>query len=84
MHGKTLGVTVLEFWQWSGPNLMDNTMRGLLAESIVAKGLGASTECIRDSWSLYDFGTPGGFEIQVKSSSYIQNWAQEVPSKMAN
>lgn len=80
---KMLGVTMLDFWQWSGSNLMENTMRGVLAEFIVAQGIGASTEGIRESWASYDLHAKDGSKIEVKSSSYIQSWAQKGLSKIS-
>ena len=65
-----------DFWQWALSDLVNNTTRGVLAEYIVARALGVSTVEVRDAWAAYDLVTPGKIKIEVKSSSYVQSWAQ--------
>ena len=36
------GASLLDFWQWSGSDLLDNTARGVVAECVAAKALGIS------------------------------------------
>lgn len=66
-----------EFWRWSSSNLLDNTLRGLVAEYLV----GLATQCVdgrhRTEWDAYDLVTTDGTTIEVKSSAYLQSWAQE-------
>ena len=57
--------------------LVDNTIRGVLAEFIVARAVGAATVGTRDPWATFDLETPEGVKIEVKSSSYLQSWAQD-------
>lgn len=57
--------------------LVDNTTRGVLAEFIVARAVGAPTVGARDPWATFDLETPEGVKIEVKSSSYVQSWAQD-------
>ena len=57
--------------------LVDNTIRGVLAEFIVARAVGAPTVGTRDPWATFDLETPEGIKIEVKSSSYLQSWAQD-------
>ena len=38
--GVSVGLTLLDFWQWQGSRLLDNALRGLLAEFYVTKALG--------------------------------------------
>ena len=68
--------SLLEFWQWSTSDLMNNTTRGILAEFIVARSLGIA-ENIRSPWDAYDLLLPNGIKIEVKSSAYIQSWYQK-------
>jgi hypothetical protein len=37
LNGQPLGITLREFWQWSSSDLVDNTLRGILAEYISAE-----------------------------------------------
>ncbi|MDE2706087.1 MAG: hypothetical protein OXI35_13540 [Gemmatimonadota bacterium] len=72
--------TVLNFWQWSASNLIDNTQRGALAEYIVALAIGSVDDTRRPEWASYDIKTPADIKVEVKSSAYIQNWAQKKAS----
>lgn len=74
---------LLEFWQWSMSGLVDNTTRGILAEFIVARAVGASTVEARDPWAAFDLETSEGVKIEVKSSSYVQSWAQSSLSRIS-
>jgi hypothetical protein len=67
---------LLDFWQWSMSDLVNNTKRGILAEYIVAKALGISTAGVRREWIAYDLEMQNGTRIEVKSAAYIQSWAQ--------
>lgn len=77
---RELGFNLLDFWQWIASDLVSNTTRGILAEFLVAKALGIGTDGIRDEWGACDLEHPSGIRIQVKSSAYIQSWAQKGPS----
>ena len=57
-------------------DLVSNTTRGVLAEFIVARAVGASTDGARDPWATFDLVTPEKIKVEVKSSSYVQSWAQ--------
>ena len=70
---------LLDFWRWSASNLLDNTMRGMLAEYLVAVAVGAR-EKFRLEWSAWDLTLHNGTRIEVKSASYVQNWTQKKPS----
>lgn len=79
-HNNTnnLDFGLLEFWQWSSSNLVNNTLRGKLAEFLVAKALHIAIDC-RSEWDSYDllFDIEGKtFRIEVKSSAYLQSWDQ--------
>jgi hypothetical protein len=74
--GSSLDGSILDFWQWSGSDLLVNTARGQLAEYIVAKALGISTGGVREAWAAFDLSTPEGVKVEVKSASYLQSWFQ--------
>jgi len=74
--GTPLGVDLLDFWGWDVSDLVSNATRGILAEYIVARGLGISTAGVRNEWAAYDLTSPDGVKIEVKSSAYVQAWFQ--------
>jgi hypothetical protein len=67
---------LLDFWQWSGSDLVDNTSRGILAEYIVAKALGIDVQRVREGWASWDLETDDGLRIEVKSAAFVQSWGQ--------
>lgn len=73
--GENITLKLKDFWKWSASNLLDNTMRGMLAEFLVAKALHAKEE-IRQEWQAWDLTMQDGIRVEVKSSSYLQNWTQ--------
>lgn len=60
---------------------MDNTLRGVLAEFIVASALDIA-QGIRVEWDAFDLVSPAGSKIEVKSAAYCQAWEQKVHSKV--
>lgn len=74
--GDEKSFSLLDFWGWSTSDLVNNTIRGILAEFIVAQSLGIA-ETIRNPWDSYDLLHPSGIKIEVKSSAYIQSWYQK-------
>lgn len=73
------GFSVGEFWQWAASDLLSNTMRGLVAEFIVARALGLGSVC-REEWTPCDLVTSAGIKIEVKSAARRQSWHQKRPS----
>ena len=71
---------ISDFWKWHNSDLINNTLRGNLAEFIVAMSLGQKNE-IQIGWAAWDL-TYEGIKIEVKSSSYIQSWNQEKYSRI--
>jgi len=69
-------IRLLEFWQWNQSDLLNNALRGTMAEFIVAKAVNATNE-FRVEWDAYDLITPGGIKIEVKSAAYLQSWQQD-------
>lgn len=72
---QALPVDLLSFWQWSTSDLLGNTMRGCLAEYIVAMALGI-TSGVRNDWAAYDL-LFNGWKIEAKASGYLQTWPQK-------
>lgn len=79
--GFLLKRTLLDFWRWSASDLVGNTMRGVLAEYIVACAL-ELPEAVRVEWDGFDLKTPDGLSIEVKSAAYLQSWNQKALSKI--
>ncbi len=74
---------LLAFWRWSVSDLVSNLTRGRFAEFIVAQAVGISTDGVREEWDAFDLLTSDGVRIQVKSSAYIQSWAQRELSSIS-
>jgi len=73
---NTIPFNLLSFWQWSSSDLVGNTLRGMLAEYIIASAVG-SEKGTRTEWDAFDIETPDKIKIEVKSSAYIQSWSQD-------
>jgi len=71
-----------EFWTWACSDLANNTMRGVLAEYLVATALDA-TAGTRTEWDTVDIRTPEKWRVEVKSSAYLQSWAQSQLSEIS-
>lgn len=74
-----LDATVLDFWRFAVQDLRMNTLRGYLAEFVVARALGAQAN--RTEWDPYDVlwhdpRSGRDVRIEVKSSAYLQAWPQ--------
>lgn len=68
--------TLKDFWAWNSSDLLNNTLRGALAEYIVAMALGIDFKYAREDWSEYDLVTNDGIRVEVKCSAYLQSWTQ--------
>lgn len=55
-------------------DLRTNNVRGYVAEFLVAQAVGA--DAARVEWDPWDVAAPDGTRIEVKSSGYLQAWAQ--------
>ncbi|MDD3970253.1 MAG: hypothetical protein PHI91_03650 [Candidatus Pacebacteria bacterium] len=79
---KNNNFSILEFWQYGFSNLNSNVLRGSLAEFIVENLLKDKSEIgIRNPWNDFDILYKNK-KIEVKCSSYIQDWDQEDFSKI--
>lgn len=75
--GRDAAVNVLQYWAWSHSNLSANIERGIVAEFLVASALGIEGHPnLRDPWGDSDI-IEGDMRVEVKSSAYIQDWAQK-------
>lgn len=81
-NGESLSFDLLDFWQWFGSDLINNTTRGFLAEYLVSKALN-NTNSPRVEWDAYDASTENGIKVEVKSASYIQAWRQKNYSRIS-
>ncbi len=79
LYGKKTGLTVMDYWAWSYSDLYDNTMRGVMAEFLVASSLKVTPPDtkVRTNWLPYDVTSPSGRRIEVKSAAYIQSWTPD-------
>lgn len=66
--------TVKDFWSYAARDLRSNVLRGVLAEWLVAKAVGAAEP--RPEWDEFDVLTPAGVHVEVKSSAYLHAWPQ--------
>src|SRR5207253_6112014 len=71
--------TVLDFWRWALGDLRMNNARGYLVEFLVTRAVG-STDPLRIEWGAHDVKAPDGTRIEVKSTGYLQSWAQKALS----
>jgi hypothetical protein len=71
--GQPLNDTVLDFWRWAASDLVSNTMRGVVAEYLVANALDLA-RTVRQEWQAFDVETSQGTKIEVKSAAYLQAW----------
>lgn len=78
-HGRPVG-SLVDFWRWSSSNLLDNAMRGRLAEYLVGLALGVTSTGVRREWDAFDHVTADGIKVEVKSSAYLQSCHQSRPS----
>lgn len=82
INGLPVGVSLLQFWQWSASDLVNNALRRMLAEFIVACDLGVA-DGTRVEWAAYDLQTHTGIKVEVKSAAYLQSWQQARPSPIS-
>lgn len=77
LAGDAVGFDALDFWSWSGSDLLSNATRGALAEFLVGMATGAlSAESVRNEWDAYDLMAPEDIRVEVKCSAYIQSCQQ--------
>ena len=73
--GEASNFSVGDYWSWAYSDLKANTNRGSLGEFLVAQALGLKMG-VQASWEPFDLQTPRGTKVEVKTSGYMQAWAQ--------
>jgi hypothetical protein len=81
-QGNDIGANLLGFWRWACSDLVNNALRGALAEYIVGLALGCVDGDVRLQWDATDLCTSQGCLVEVKSSAYLQSWPQTKLSKI--
>jgi len=76
LDGSVLPLSLQDFWSWANSDLLNNILRGVLAEFLVASALGIA-DGVRVEWDAKDLVTRSGVKIEVKSAAYIQSWKQK-------
>ena len=81
IHGASAGFTLGDYWRWAASDLVINIQRGVLAEFIVTKALGAAEDYPRNAWDIFDVAarntqTGESYDLEVKSAAYVQAWHQ--------
>lgn len=80
-RGSQQDRTYGDFWAWLASDLLDNAMRGILAEYLVAVALGVDSTP-RVEWDHTDVRWDG-VKIEVKATGMVQTWDDRiaVPTK---
>lgn len=81
-NGVPINRLLNDFWSWQASDLLSNTLRGALAEYIVATALDIDTSECRNNWFEYDL-LYNGTRIEVKSSAYLQSWERDGFSRIS-
>jgi hypothetical protein len=68
-------VRLLDYWSWAHSDLSSNAERGKFAEYLVAMAMNCA-DGVSEEWGSYDVHTPEDIKIEVKTSAYLQTWAQ--------
>ncbi|MEH6745817.1 MAG: hypothetical protein V7670_03175 [Maribacter arcticus] len=79
---QNLDFNLSDFWSWSQSDLLNNTLRGILAEYIVKQDL-MIKKSTRTEWNAYDLETENGIKIEIKSAAYLQSWKQSKLSQIS-
>ena len=79
---KPTSFSIQDFWVWAASDVLNNSLRGIVAEYIVSQATGACAP-VRVEWDTVDITTPEGIKIEVKSAAYLQSWHQDRPSAIS-
>lgn len=80
-EGVSVNKLLIDFWSWQSSDLLNNSIRGALAEYIVAMSLNLDTSEARNVWDDHDL-VYNDFNIEVKSSSFLQSWEKSEMSRI--
>lgn len=75
------GGRLADFHAWAMGDLRGNAVRGLFAEWLVARAVGAQSPH-RVEWDNYDVLSPDGIKIEVKTGAYVQAWSVEPSARI--
>ena len=74
-------ISIYDFWQYGFSDIYTNIIRGIVAEFIVENALREPNEIrCRNSWGDCDIILDDGTKIEVKCSSFLQAWPQNILS----
>lgn len=79
--GMPQPVLVSDFWSWAMSRLIMDGPRGDLAEFIVRMALDEDIGVPKRGWGECDIVCKDGVRIEVKCSSYLQEWERSTPSR---
>lgn len=79
--GMPQPVLVSDFWAWAMSRLLMDGPRGDLAEFIVRMALEENISIPKRGWGECDIVCKDGTRIEVKCSSYLQEWERSAPSR---
>ena len=79
---KPTSFSIQDFWGWMASDVLNNTLRGTVAEYIVSQATEACAS-VRVEWDTVDITTPEEIKIEVKSAAYLQSWPQKRPSAIS-
>ncbi len=79
---RPLAFDLHSFWRWASSDLLNNAVRGLLAEYLVARAIGDVESRPRSTWDACDVTTSAGVKVEVKSAAYVQSWNQSKTSSI--
>lgn len=74
-NGTPINRLLNDFWAWQSSDLLNSSIRGALAEYIVATALDLDYIQSRNAWNDHDLEYQGK-SIEVKSSAYLQSLNQ--------
>lgn len=85
LHGSSVGISVKDFWRWAYSDMLDNALRGIIAEFLVFSSLKSDSlqyTQTRTNWLPFDVTSPSGRRIEVKSAAYLQSWTTDFPTQI--
>ena len=80
-HGERNERTTKDFWAWAMSRLLMDGPRGDLAEYIVRMALGEDVKTPKRGWGECDVVCRDGRRIEVKCSSFLQEWERSKLSR---
>lgn len=83
-HGEELDMAISDFWSWAYSDLLNNTLRGVMAEFLVYSSFRSAdfpTQMHTD-WLPFDVTSPSGRRIEVKSAAYLQSCTTDFPAQI--